>query len=127
MYLVPCFEFMLHRTFFFNAYSGRKSESAVIEECLIQYGFHFFVRRRYSRFSISSLFAIESSLIKETIHDLKYFIIDHIASGFTAPPVYLLQINLALGSFRKGCSFNQSLTYGNEHVKRIGPVPVFAS
>ena len=32
MYLEPCFEFIDHLTFFFNAYSGRKSESEVIAE-----------------------------------------------------------------------------------------------
>jgi hypothetical protein len=54
-------------------------------------------------------------------------VIVHIASGFTGLPVIRLQINLASGSFLNGCSFSQSLTYGNEHVSKIGPVPVLAS
>ncbi len=66
---------------------------------------------------IDSLTSTNLHTINDIILDLKYFIIDHIASGFMAPPVYLLQINLELGSFLKGCSFNQSLTYGNEQVK----------
>jgi hypothetical protein len=49
----------------------------------------------YSRFSLSSLFAIEPSLIKDIIRDLKYFIIDHIASGFTAPPVYFYRAEMS--------------------------------
>jgi hypothetical protein len=36
MYLAPCFEFIDHLTFFFSAYSGRKSESEVIAEWRIQ-------------------------------------------------------------------------------------------
>ena len=43
----PCLEFMDHLTFLFNAYSGKKSESDVIAECLIKYGFHFFVFIKY--------------------------------------------------------------------------------
>jgi hypothetical protein len=32
IYLDPCFEFIDQRTFFFNAYSGKKSESEVMAE-----------------------------------------------------------------------------------------------
>src|SRR5687768_7508785 len=42
-------------------------------------------------------------------------------------PLIRLQISLEFGSFLKGCSFNQSLTYGKEHVSKMGRVPVFAS
>jgi len=45
-------------------------------------------------------------------------------SAFTAPPVIRLQITLAFGSFLNGCSLSQSLTYGDEHVSRRGPVPL---
>jgi len=51
---------------------------------------------------------LHSIFINDIILDLRYFIIDHIASGFMAPPVYILHINLALGSFLNGCSLSQS-------------------
>ena len=50
----------------------------------------------------------------------------HRESALIEPPVSRLQINLAFGSFLKGCSFSQSLTYANEQVSSMGPVPVFA-
>ena len=55
------------------------------------------------------------------------FIIIHIASGLTGAPLWRLHITLASGVFLKGCSLSQSLTYGNESVRSMGPVPVLDS
>ena len=110
IYLEPCFEFIDHLAFFINAYSGRKSESEVMAECLMQYGFHFFALRRYSSFCFSSPSVIVPFSSMRMILNRSCFIIVHIASGLTGLPVMRLQISLASGSFLNGCSFIQSRT-----------------
>jgi hypothetical protein len=64
---------------------------------------------------------------KRPILFLNYFITVHRRSGFIGAPVTRLQISRASPSFLKGCSFNQSRTYGKEHVSKIGRVPVLDS
>ncbi len=58
IYLDPCFEFIDHLTFFFNAYSGSQSESCEIDEWRIQYGFHLLIVTIYNSFSFSILSVI---------------------------------------------------------------------
>src|SRR5215469_5056381 len=127
IYLEPCFEFIDHLTFFFNAYSGRESESEVIAECLIQYGFHFLVFNKNSNLCRSFSSVIDPFASKRIILFLNCFMMVQSESGFIGAPVSRLQINLAFASFLKGCSFSQSRTYGKEHVSNVGPVPVLDS
>ena len=123
----PCLEFMDHLTFFLNGYSGKKSESDVIAECLIKYRFHFFVFIKYSNFPFSSEILISPIFNKRIILSRSCFITLQIVYAITGAPVRRLQINLGFGSFLKVCSFIQSLAYGNDRVSNAGSVPVFAS
>src|SRR5438876_11557526 len=92
----------------------------------MQYGFHFFVLIKYSNFCPSSVLVTEPFSIKRITLRRNCFIIVHIASDLTGPPVRRLQTSLASGSYLKGCSLSQSRTYGNEQVSRTGPLPVLA-
>ena len=116
----PCLEFMDHLTFFLNGYSGKKSESDVIAECLIKYRFHFFVFIKYSNFPFSSEILISPIFNKRIILSRSCFITVQIVYAITGAPVRRLQINLGFGSFLKVCSFIQSLAYGNDRVSNAG-------
>src|SRR5918994_3627442 len=93
----------------------------------MQYGNHFLALIRNSSLCLSSLSEIEPFSSRRMILFLSCFMTIHNASALMGAPVKRLHISLALDSFLKGCSFTQSLTYGNEQVRRIGPVPVLAS
>lgn len=73
------------------------------------------------------MLVISSFSNNRIIRSRNCFITLSILSGVIGTPLIRLQISLEFGSFLYGCSFNQSLTYGNEVVSNIGPVPVFAS
>ena len=87
------------------------SESEVIAECLIQYGFHFLVFNKNSNLcrSFSSVIVPFSS--RRIILFLNCFMMVQSESGFIGPPVSRLQINLAFASFLNGCSFSH-----HEHI-----------
>src|SRR5215813_11040025 len=91
----------------------------------MQYGFHFLVLRRYSNFPISDCSLIDPfSMIRSILFRNCLSIVCN-ASGFIGALLRRLQINLASEVFLKGCLFNQSRTYGNEVVSKMGPPPVF--
>ena len=81
-----------------------------IDEWRRQYGLNFLVANNTRRlsFSMSSVSSPDSNNL--AILTLSWFIIVQSASGLIGAPVFRLQISLASGVLRKGCSFSQSLT-----------------
>src|SRR5215467_3443269 len=124
IYRLPCLESIVQRVFFLTAYSGRWSESAVIAECLKQYGFHFLTLNKCSSFCFCCISVIDPISTSRLIYNRNRSKTCQILSDFTGAPLIKLQINLAFGSFLNGCLLIQSRTYVNEDVNSIGPPPV---